>query len=291
MTVLEVSRMWSKQGVSNDTSDGRVYTLTQTEGYQVTTTPDGNGAEILSHPDIPKAGQFVSGYPSVIVRSVKPSRVSPILWVVDVTASGDVSDISANPLLQRPVIRRRALMSEEPIDQDYLGQPIATVNGEPILGVTKKIFDMEYSITKNYAFVVDELITQYLDSTNSDTWFGYAPGRAKLVGYSSEEVEWLNEGVRNYYQRVTWDVTVRTPYNTTPAQAWYARTLHQGFLQKYTPQSLQAAMAFDGNQHDTTKPVLLKIDGTRELNRENAVWLYWQLYNSLPYNSLIGALV
>lgn len=50
MTVLEVSRMWSKQGVSNDTSDGRVYTLTQTEGYQVTTTPDGNGAEILSHP-------------------------------------------------------------------------------------------------------------------------------------------------------------------------------------------------------------------------------------------------
>lgn len=291
MAVIQVTRMWSKQGVSNETQDGRTYTLSQTEGYQVTTTADANGAEILSHPDVPKAGQFVSGYPSVIVRSVKPTRVSPILWMVDVTASGDVSDGTTNPLLQRPVIRRRALMSEEPIDQDYNRQPIATVNGEPILGVTKKIFDMEYSITKNYAYVVDELITQYLDSTNSDVWFGYAPGRAKLVGYSSEEVEWMDKGVRSYYQRVTWDVTVRTPYNTTPDKAWYARTLHQGFLQKYTPESLQAAMAFDGNQHDATKPVLLKADGTRELNPANAVWLYWQLYNSLPYNSLIGTLI
>ena len=291
MTVLQVTRMWSKQGVSSETSDGRVFTLTQTEGYQVTTTPDATGGEVLTHPDVPKSGQVVSGFPTVMVRSVKPTRVSPILWVVDVTASGEVGEnLTENPLLQRAVIRRRALMAEEPIDQDYFGQPIATVNGEPIEGVTKKIFDMQYTITKNYALVVDELITQYLDSVNSDVWFGYAPGRAKLVGYSAEEVEYQDKNSPGYYQRVTWDIVVRTPYNTTPAQAWSARTLHQGFLQKYTPEALQAALAFDGNQQDTTKPVLLKLDGTRESDPANAVWLYWQLYNTLPYNSLIGAL-
>ena len=129
MTVLQVTRMWSKQGVSSETSDGRVFTLTQTEGYQVTTTPDATGGEVLTHPDVPKSGQVVSGFPTVMVRSVKPSRVSPILWVVDVTASGEVGENpTQNPLLQRAVIRRRALMSEEPIDQDYFGQPIATIN-------------------------------------------------------------------------------------------------------------------------------------------------------------------
>lgn len=291
MAVIQVTRMWSKQGVSNETSDGRVYTLSQTAGYQVTTTADATGGEILAHPDIPKTGSFVSGYPSVIVRKVTPTRVSPIFWIVDVQASGDVgSEASDDPLLQRAVIRRRSLMAEEPIDQDYNGAPIATVNGEPIEGVTKKIFDMQYTITKNYAYVVDELITQYLDSTNSDTWFGYAPGRAKLIGYAAEEVEYSTKSGVGYYQRVTWDVIVRTPYNTTPAQAWYARTLHQGFLQKYTAQATVAAMAFDGNQQDTTKPVLLKADGTRETDPANAIWLYWQLYNALPYDSLIGSL-
>lgn len=292
MTVLQVTRMWSKQGVSSETSDGRVFTLTQTEGYQVTTTADATGGEILSHPDVPKSGQVVSGFPTVMVRSVKPSRVSPILWVVDVTASGEVGENPTdNPLLQRPVIRRRALMSEEPIDQDYTGKPIATINNEPIEGVTKKIFDMQYTITKNYAFVVDELITQYLDSVNSDVWFGYAPGRAKLVGYSAEEVEYEDPNSPGYYQRVTWDIIVRTPYNTTPALAWAARTLNQGFYVRPTTASNQIVIAHDGNNQDVTKPVLLKLDGTRETNGANAVWLYWQLYNTLPYNSLIGTLV
>ena len=289
MAVIEVTRMWSRQGVSNETQDGRKFTLSQSVGYQVTTTADANGAEILSHPDIPKCGQVISGT-SVMVRKVTPSRVSPILWLVDVQASGDVGENADDPMNQRAVIRRRSLMSEEPIDQDYNGAPIATVCGEPIQGVTKKVFDMQYTITKNYAYVIDELITQYLDSTNSDTWFGYAPGRAKLIGYAAEEVEYSTKSGVGYYQRVTWDVIVRTPYNTTPAQAWYARTLHQGFYEFPTPQATKPSIAVDANGQDVTTPVLLKLDGSQEGDPANAIWLYWQLYNALPYDSLIGSL-
>jgi hypothetical protein len=289
MPVLEVTRMWSRSGVKNETSDGKKFTLSVSEGYQVTTTPDTLGAEILSHPDIPKAGQIIVGT-TVMVRSVVPDKISPIFWIVDVQASGDTGESSDNPLLQKAIIRRRALMSEEPVDQDYFGKPIATVCGEPINGVTKKIFDMQYTITKNYLLVVDELVTQYLDAVNSDVWFGYAPGRAKLVGYSAEEIEYQTQFGKSFYQRVTWDVIVRTPYNITPNLSWAARTLHQGFYEYPTPQATKPSIAFDGNGNDVTQPVLLKLDGSREGNPDNAVWLYWQLYNTLPYNSLIGAL-
>ena len=44
--------------------------------------------------------------------------------------------------------------------------------------------------------------------------------------------------------------------------------------------------AVDDEQVPTQKPVLLKLDGSRELNANNAAWIETQLYGALPYSAL-----
>ncbi len=44
--------------------------------------------------------------------------------------------------------------------------------------------------------------------------------------------------------------------------------------------------AVDDNKEPTQTPVLLKLDGSRELNPNNALWLETQLYGALPYSAL-----
>ena len=44
--------------------------------------------------------------------------------------------------------------------------------------------------------------------------------------------------------------------------------------------------AMDNKGSETTKPVLLKVDGRREYNSYNAVWMEWQRYGFLPYQEL-----
>ena len=44
--------------------------------------------------------------------------------------------------------------------------------------------------------------------------------------------------------------------------------------------------AVDDNKEPTQTPVLLKLDGSRETNPNNALWLETQLYGALPYQSL-----
>lgn len=290
MPVVSVSKMWSTFGSSIESSDNKTFTLTQEESYQVTITvdPPTTGDEIYGHPSIPKVGWRMPGTTlPIFVRSVKPKTISPILIQIDVSYSGQVVRGQISPLLERADIKRRALQSVEPVDQTWLGEPITTVNYEPINGASRQIYDMQYTITKNYAIVNDDLIIQYLNSTNSDNWFGYAPGRAKLVGYSAEEVlDRTNDFYTISYFRVTWDIIVRYPYNTTPDKAWYFRNRHEGFYRKTASGKIGRAVDEQGN--DTSKPVLLAPDGTQLFGTANAYWQEWQIYNSLPYNALIG---
>jgi hypothetical protein len=44
--------------------------------------------------------------------------------------------------------------------------------------------------------------------------------------------------------------------------------------------------AVDGDKEPVQKPVLLKLDGSRETNENNALWIEKRLYGALPYNAL-----
>ena len=294
MPVVSVSRMWSNLGTSIDSDDGKRYTFSQNESYQVTVTvdPPTFANEIYLHPDVPKTGQRLAGtLLPIFCKSVSASQKSPILFQVDCAFSGDLVKGNVSPLFQKAQIKRQSIASTEPIDITWDGVPITTVNLEPIYGLQREIYDMQYTITKNYLLVNDDLIIQYLNSTNSDVWFGYQPGRAKLVGYNAEEVvDDTGDQALVVYNRVTWTVIVRYPYYVEPAFAWYARNRHEGFyINAGTAEDPFITYATIGGQN-ASKPVLLAPDGTQLFDSANAFWQYWKIYNSLPYNDLIGVL-
>lgn len=281
MAVDLVTQMWSRKKGGVASQDGRTFTFTQSDGFQVTTTTDGTLSEIVSHPDIPKVGQALSGAPFITVKSVTPTQVSPIYWVIDVQSTGEAggSDPSSSPIDNTPTIKVSTVESEAEIDEDADGNPIVTTNNEPITGVKKKIYDLGFTITRNFLAVNDELANQYLDSVNSDTFLGFAAGRVKMTGYTYDIV--FSDSLT--YYKVTGNFLARTPYNTTAEKAWYSRSRHEGFYEKVGTSVIRAV---DDDGQPVTKPVLLAEDGTRITDPANTFWKEIKRYQTLPYNAL-----
>lgn len=282
MAVDLVTQMWSRKKGGVKSQDGKVFTFLQSDGFQVSTTPDGTMAEILAHPDIPKVGQSLSGAPFITVRDVLPIRQSPIYWIVDVQSEGKIGNDnspSSSPIDNAPIVDGGSVETEEEIDQDYDGMPIVTVNGERIRGVKKRIYDYAFRITRNFLAINKELALEYLDAVNEDPFFGFPAGAVKMTNFTDREVR---AGDLTYYN-ITGSFLARQAYNTTPEKAWYSRVLHQGFYEK-VGDNIRRAVDDDGEP--MTEPVLLALDGTRETDSSAAVWLEIKKYGKLPYNAL-----
>jgi hypothetical protein len=94
------------------------------------------------------------------------------------------------------------------------------------------------------------------------------------------------------YWEITAQIQFRYPYRTTPDKAWYARVRHEGFYEKINVGTKKAIVrAVDGNKEPMTRKVLLDNNGYRlqppaEGEQQNAVWLEFKLYDSLPFNAL-----
>lgn len=283
MTIRGVTRMWSRHDA--DIQDSRV---SITENYQVVHDHDDNWAEIYNAVD-PDTGLRVPVMHDVYeenglvlaatrVNSSKLTQVSPIMSIVTITYEGTDPTIEPTAGIK---VSWTDTESDEPIDEDFDGNPIVTVNREPIEGVTTKIADQVVTIERRFLDFNAYLINAYRHSTNSDTFLGYLPGMARLVRYSAS----LNGGM--------WDVSAsiqfRYPYRTTPAKAWYARVRHEGYYVKdgsVIRRALDSDLTAGSPGEPVVKPVLLKSDGTIETNPANAHWLEFKRYGSLPYNAL-----
>lgn len=281
MPVDVVTKMWSRDDGQIASSDGRTFTLSQTDSYQITCTPDTSKSEIAFHPSVPKVGASLIGAPFITVKDVKIQRETPTYWTATVKSSGELGseDPSSTPIDNTPTIKVATIESEAEVSEDRDGKPIVTVNDEPIFGVKKKIYDLSISITRNFLAVNDVVASDYLDAVNSDTFLGFEPGRVKLTSYSYDIVF---SGDIVYY-KVTGNFVARKPYNTTAERAWFYRTRHEGFYEKVGSEIIRAV---DDNQEAVTKPVLLKEDGTRETDSQNAHFLEFEVYDKLPYNAL-----
>jgi len=136
----------------------------------------------------------------------------------------------------------------------------------------------------------------YRHATNSDTFLGWPPGTARLVGYSAKNQFKFGMPLEQ------WDVTARiqfrVPYmGATPAQAWHKRWRHEGLLVREMPEYVfgsdplpvskwPISRARDGNNQEVTKPVLLDSVGVQQFDPDLAYFQYTQLYGSLPYAAL-----
>ena len=277
MTVQNVTKMWSKTGGS--LSSEKLTAIDQvwgvTEGYQVLAQVGDSVDVVVAAAGIPLIGSQHSTGIDAYVESVSPEQLSPIFWQVMIGYRGLVNDNAVD-------IEWTDSQTTEPIDRDFYGRAIVTANNEPVEGLSMDIADQIVVIRRRFLSINTATIGAYRRSTNSDTFLGWPPGTARLVGFSAKNA--FLAGAPNERWDVTARIQFREPFaNTTPAQAWYKRWRHEGL---YIKDGAIVRRATDAQGQEMTKPVLLKLDGTQETNPDNAYFFHTQVYGSLPYSAL-----
>lgn len=276
MSVINWTQMWSKRGgsLSSEKKSAIDQVWALTEGFQVL-------AEIGDDPEVIKIGLGIAigdAHPTVAgvyVKTISPEPVGPVFWQVIVSYEGVKSEFALK-------VSWSDTTTTEPIDRDITGRAIMTVNGEPVEGLSMDVADQIVTIQRPFVSINTYGIAAYRRATNSDTFLGWPPGTARLVGYEASN-QFAYGGIQEM-----WDVTARIqfrqPYaNTTAAQAWYKRWRHEGL---YVSLGGIVQRARDAMGQEVTKPVLLKADGTQETDPDAAVFNHSQVYGSLPYSGL-----
>lgn len=191
-----------------------------------------------------------------------------------------------NPLNQPTVVTYGSVTSEEAIDEDWNGAPIATKVGERFQNVTRQFTDQTIQLKKNFADYDPSAFDMFRDAVNSDSFLTFAPGRLKVMSIGADE---------QFYEGVPfWSVTVnlqdRKPYRLTNYKAWWKRIRHEGFYQAVPDRAANGAPArcLDNFTRPTTTPQPLDANGVQIVLRpdntpsSNITWLEFQLY---PYVS------
>lgn len=280
MSVLDVTRMWSQNGgtITTPKADATDQTYAFTEAYLATVTIGTTGDEVLQSTLLPQNGQQHSSGKAAFVITTNYTQVSPILFQVNVGYEGESADPDSVDIEWTDAV------STEPIDRDYNGNAIVTANNEQIEGLTKELADPVAVITKKFLTIDLYAIRMYRHAVNSDTFLGWPPGTARLVGFAG----------KNRYKygqpQEQWTVTARVQFRpglmgATDAQAWYKRWRHEGM---YVRDSVGGPIyrARDVNGLETSRPVLLDADGILETDPSSALFKYTQVYGSLPYANL-----
>jgi hypothetical protein len=277
--------MWSKQTGNASSPDGKQRIITMQRAFTMTLDPSDPLEVAYLAAGLPLVRDPYPGTLFVICRDLLPSRLAPSLAMIVVSYSGQVGEggFGSSPIENKTIITARSQITDEAIDQDINGKPIVTFNGEPIDGITERIPDQVITIEKNFASINLPAISAYHRSRNSDTFLGYPPGTARFWDYSA--VNEITDGVAGFWKVIV-TIVLREPYNTTPAKAWFKRVRHEGVLVRAiagaTPQ-----IAFDPvTKTPVTRPILLKADGTREDNPDNAYWLEIETTTELPFAAL-----
>lgn len=300
--IVEYSLMWSKPTTSASASDNfRKYQINLQRAYQCVTSPDETESGVYNGTDLqgnqlPKLGaRFGLDYPFAYADNISIERPSPILWIVTVDYTGELgpgdSNNENNPLFAPPRIDWDDVESEQEIDEDFDGNPIQTINGEPIEGVKALIPDQTVSIKRNMLLFNPYVQARYRRAVNSDIFLGWPPGTAKLMKLSASNVPNDQGG----YWEVSAQIQFRYPYRTTPEKAWYGRIRHEGYYERVELSGpgagTKVVRAVDSNKEPVTKPVLLdgsgfRIPGVEPGEIQTAHWLEFKLYDSLPYSAL-----
>lgn len=173
------------------------------------------------------------------------------------------------PLSQPTIISYFTITSEEPIEDDIDGQPIATANGEPFEGITRPISDLGVRLQKNFGTFDPASFYLFIDCVNSDTFLGFPPGTLRIANISADEQFYTDDdGNEVPYWSVSVEIHARKPYRVEPAEAWYKRIRHEGYQVRY-PDPFNSGDLLDPVRATvegipTTKPVLLNEDGTQK---------------------------
>lgn len=263
-------------GITGNASVTRVFNV-------VPDTPTFDVLDVSAATGIPRNGDIHPSNFALVCRSKNVRQVHPGYFEVECTYTAKTSEpedeAAGNPLEEPAVIEVSAITSEEPIDEDVNGDPIATVNGEPIVGLTMAVTDMAVKVTRNLPTFNIWSIAAYTNKVNSTTFLGSPAGTVRIMDIQasselSDEFE---------YWKVSVTFHIRRGLRTTDAKAWYKRVKHEGY---YVKVGSDVKRATDSDGNPVVSPVPLKSDGTEETDKSLASFLEFQVYESVDFNAM-----
>jgi hypothetical protein len=233
----------------------------------------------------------------IIVLSKRAKNVgnSRVFFRVEIRyglpGSDPFSGPNDDPLLAPTARRWSTVKSEEPIDQDFDGNPIVTASDEPFDPPSTTVTsDPLLTISRNEVAPFDpDIIDTYVDKTNSSTFYGAPAGEAHMVDIFSDDV--YVGGVLSHV-RVTYQIQFRRYHpNTTAANAWYSRRLNEGFRTKATVSGMTTYQEIviedeDGIKRQLSNPMPLTADGTDTVPAASANWLEFKRFTSVNFTPL-----
>lgn len=289
MTIIgNAELMWSRQSSGADlTENKRKINLGYEQSYQVYTTPDTEITELYYAPGLPAAGTEYPGVRYIYAQRARPRRISPTYWIVDVSYEGETAFTSGGglgtPMDARPRIRWGVREVEREVDEDWNGNRITNVLGEP-LTARVTFYERIATVTRNMLFFNHYAFSAYDFAVNSDPVLGWPPGTVRV----KVEAENVFDDVTGYWI-VTGSFTFKRPYRTTSDKAWYSRIRNDGFYEKVPTvgpgDPMKVTQAVDANKVPVTKPVQLDLNGI-QLTNGTATWLDFKHFDSLPFSAL-----
>ena len=237
-------------------------------------TPDDNEGIVRGDARVPYEKSRHPYFRQLRCTGIDISRQGPLHF--DVTADyasqpykeGNEDDPAQSPVTQPTIISYFTITSEEPIEDDIENKAIATVNGEPIEGITRPISDLGVRLQKNFTTFDPASFYLFIDCVNSDTFLGFPPGTLRIANISADEQFYVDQDDNETpYWSVSVEIHARKPYGVPAEKAWYKRARHEGYWVLYddpfgSGELIGPARAVDEQGNPSPKPVLLDDDGT-----------------------------
>jgi len=280
-----VQEDWNSQqtGVAIE-SDGVKGTTDVTRVFNL--TPNFSGAttlDALAAAGIPLRNSPHPQNPVLRARRFNASQVGPQYFQVTVgyeALTSDPNDPSQNPLAQPAVVSFSSVTQEVEIDEDRDGNPIQTVNGEPLVGVTRPFTDLVITVSRNLPTFSPLSISTYMNKINSTPWFGLPAGTVRIM-----DIQAQNQFSEDFeYWAVTISFQVRRGYGQIlDAEAWDHRCAHQGYIVKVGGQKIHA-LTTDGLT--VAQPVMISKTTGEQLADGVGEYISFPVLDEIDFNQL-----
>jgi hypothetical protein len=225
-----VQEEWTGGADANTESDGTTGNAAVERVFNVVPT-SGTGSKLgaLYAPGIPLPNSAHPESPILRARTRNVQQTGPQYYVVSIgyeALTGDPTDPGQSPLSKPAVVSYSSVTQEVEIDEDVNGDPIQTVNGEPLVGVTRPFTDLVITVQRNLPSFNPQSISTYMNKVNSAPWYGLPAGTVRIVDIAAGNV--FSEDFE--YWDVSIQFQVRRGFGpVTDAKAWWHRTAHQGY--------------------------------------------------------------
>jgi hypothetical protein len=280
-----VQEDWNSQqtGVAIE-SDGVKGTTDVTRVFNL--TPNFSGAttlDALAAAGIPLRN---SPHPQTAIlraRRFNASQIGPQYFQVTVgyeALTSDPNDPSQNPLDQPAVVSFSSVTQEVEIDEDRDGNPIQTINGEPLVGVTRPFTDLVITVSRNLPSFDPASISTYMNKINSTTWYGLPAGTVRIM-----DIQAQNQFSEDFeFWAVTISFQVRRGYGQViDAEAWDHRCAHQGYIVKIGGQKKHALTT---DNLPVAQPVMIDRTTGAQLADGTGAYINFPVLDEIDFNQL-----